>query len=80
MNSGAKQDHFEELEGAMLELPRKDEQGNVAEFQQILEPFVLSVHGHHRKHVFEARRTLFFSGCETTRAVQMDLLTNEDFE
>lgn len=54
MNSGAKQDHFEELEGAMMELPRKDEQGNVAEFQQILEPLVLSVYGHHREHVSEA--------------------------
>lgn len=43
MDSGGKQDHFEELEETMVELPRKDEQGSVADVQQILEPLVLGV-------------------------------------
>lgn len=43
MDSGGKQDYFEELEETMVELPRKDEQGSVADGQQILEPLVLGV-------------------------------------
>jgi hypothetical protein len=49
VDSGAKQDHSEELEGTMMELPRKDEHGSVAEVQQVLEPLVLDVFMVHRK-------------------------------
>ena len=49
VDSGAKWDHSEELEGTMMGLPRKDEQGSVAEVQQILEPLVLDVFMVHGK-------------------------------